>query len=219
LKEVDANGGVVTVPYVRAWEIMDNCLANNYLSLQTNNNSCQNKLFGMVGIMRKDVECALGILKDRFRILKTGIRVHGIEATDKIWRTCCALHTIILIVDDGINVQWENGISSDWEGSLGEHNNLDVSNNAPFAVSRLLSLEQHRSYYNTRDMGRGNEYVEEHIDDNEVVASVEHLPGDTIICRHVNRLSVDYFRERLVEHFDIMFKNGEVQGPSRLNRE
>jgi hypothetical protein len=33
--------------------------------------------------MRKDVECTLGILKGRLRLLKTG--VHGVEATDKIW--------------------------------------------------------------------------------------------------------------------------------------
>ena len=37
--------------------------------------------------MRKDVECVFGILKGRFRVLKTGIRLHGIKAADKIWLT------------------------------------------------------------------------------------------------------------------------------------
>jgi hypothetical protein len=46
--------------------------------------------------MRKDAECTFGILKGRFRILKTGVRVHGVEATDKIWLTCCALHNFVL---------------------------------------------------------------------------------------------------------------------------
>jgi hypothetical protein len=35
--------------------------------------------------MRKDVECTFGILKARFRIIKTGIRLHGVEVTDSIW--------------------------------------------------------------------------------------------------------------------------------------
>jgi hypothetical protein len=59
--------------------------------------------------MRKDVECAFGILKGRFRILKTGVRVHGVEATDKIWLTCCALHNFVLEAD-GLNEQWNNFI-------------------------------------------------------------------------------------------------------------
>jgi hypothetical protein len=59
--------------------------------------------------MRKYVECAFGILKGRFRILKTGVRVHGVEATDKIWLTCCALHNFVLEAD-GLNEQWNNFI-------------------------------------------------------------------------------------------------------------
>mmetsp|Transcript_2588 Transcript_2588/g.3868 ORF Transcript_2588/g.3868 Transcript_2588/m.3868 type:complete len:105 (-) Transcript_2588:443-757(-) len=43
--------------------------------------------------IRKDVECTFGIMKGRFRILKTGIALHGIEATDKVWMTCCGLIT------------------------------------------------------------------------------------------------------------------------------
>jgi hypothetical protein len=56
--------------------------------------------------------------KGRFRILTTGVRVHGVEATDKIWLTCCALHNFVLEAD-GLNEQWNNGLPSDWEGDLG----------------------------------------------------------------------------------------------------
>ena len=59
--------------------------------------------------MRKDVKCAFGILKGRFRILKTVVRLHGIEATDQIWMTCCALHNMLLDAD-GLSGEWENGV-------------------------------------------------------------------------------------------------------------
>ena len=61
--------------------------------------------------MRKDVECTFGILKGRWRILKSGIRVHGIETADQIWLTCCALHNWLL-TEDGLNKQWEDGVPS-----------------------------------------------------------------------------------------------------------
>ena len=49
--------------------------------------------------LRKDVECTFGILKGRWRILKTGIRCHNTEVGDNVWMTCCALHNHLLDVD------------------------------------------------------------------------------------------------------------------------
>ena len=67
--------------------------------------------------MRKDVECTFGILKGRWRILKTGIRVEGVDVVDKIWLTCCALHNWLLDID-GLDIAWseegEEVLSSDW---------------------------------------------------------------------------------------------------------
>ena len=37
--------------------------------------------------IRKDAECTFGIMKGRFCVLKTGTRVHGHVATDRIWLT------------------------------------------------------------------------------------------------------------------------------------
>ena len=71
--------------------------------------------------MRKDVECTFGILKGRWRILKSGIRHQGVDAVDKIWLTCCVLHNWLLEID-GLNAKWSE-ISmpgSDWEGELGD---------------------------------------------------------------------------------------------------
>ena len=47
---------------------------------------------------RKDVECTFGILKGRWRILKSGIRLQKAEHIVRIWKTCCALHNMLLEV-------------------------------------------------------------------------------------------------------------------------
>ena len=37
--------------------------------------------------IRKDVECTFGILKGRFRILKAGMILHGVDVVNDIWKT------------------------------------------------------------------------------------------------------------------------------------
>jgi hypothetical protein len=76
--------------------------------------------------MRKDFECTFGILKGRFWILKTGVQVHGVEATDKIWLICCALHNFLLETN-GLHKEGINGVPSNWEGELGCHSRRDVN--------------------------------------------------------------------------------------------
>jgi hypothetical protein len=68
--------------------------------------------------IRKDVECTFGILKCRWRVLKTGIRLHGFISADKVWLTCCALHNWLLHVD-GWDEEWLNGMSSEWKNRTG----------------------------------------------------------------------------------------------------
>ena len=73
--------------------------------------------------MQKDVECISGILKGRWRVLKTGIRCEGVEAVNKILLTCCALHNWLLDIA-GLDNSWDGlGVSpaSDWEGEMGDH--------------------------------------------------------------------------------------------------
>lgn len=85
---------------------------------------------------RKDVECTFGILKGRFRQLKSGIRVHGIEARDR-----SVLHNMLLEVD-GLAENWENGEKSDWEGEWGQHSRETVINNLPSSIrDRFLEAE------------------------------------------------------------------------------
>jgi DDE superfamily endonuclease len=75
--------------------------------------------------LRKDVECTFGILKGRWRILKTGIRVHNTEASDNIWMTCCALHNLLLDVD-GLSHKWKDCNPSSYENDDGEFQDVDI---------------------------------------------------------------------------------------------
>ena len=96
--------------------------------------------------MRKDVECAFGILKGRWRILKTGVRLHSTQSADRIWLTCCALHNMLLEVD-GLDIAWDGKQvgTSEWEGDLGRLESEDV----PMAMRRVLSPSQIRNYDTT----------------------------------------------------------------------
>jgi hypothetical protein len=121
LWELDDEGNEVAVKYRGCWLMVD----NGYLKWSTTVPPFKNSLSRReirwsewIESLRKDVECTFGILKGRWRILKAGVRVHGVEVTDKIFKTCCALHNWLLDVD-GLDEQWEQGVPSEWEGELG----------------------------------------------------------------------------------------------------
>lgn len=78
--------------------------------------------------LRKDVECTFGILKGRWYILKSGTRLQGVKVSNKIWKTCCALHNWLLEVDV---------MDDDWTRSDSMHDARDVVNHvlSPYAAS------------------------------------------------------------------------------------
>ena len=55
-----------------------------------------------VEIMRKDIECAFGILKGQFCILKYGMIFQKVEECDMVFKTLCAIHNF-LIKEDGLD--------------------------------------------------------------------------------------------------------------------
>jgi len=79
-------------------------------------------------LLRKDVECTFGILKGRWHILKTGIRLEGVEVANNIFKTCCALHNWLLEID---------GLDREWKGVNGQQEASDVLRYAPAALQRL----------------------------------------------------------------------------------
>lgn len=118
----DDPGEVIKRTYRGAWLLVDNgyhSWATTVPPIKTTNKKSEIRFSSWLESMRKDVECTFGILKGRWRILKSGIRVSGTECPDNIFLTCCALHNKLLEVD-GLDKEWRNGVSSDWEGIIGE---------------------------------------------------------------------------------------------------
>jgi Plant transposon protein len=71
-----------------------------------------NILVGMVGSLRKDVECLFGIMKSSFRILRNPVSFHTIEDLQNVMFCCCILHNLLLSADD-LDTAWEYDVAWD----------------------------------------------------------------------------------------------------------
>lgn len=138
------------------------------------------------------------------------MRLHSTQSVDRVWLTCCALHNWLLEID-GLDQTWDgvSATASEWEGEFGELEEVD----APMAIRNLLSPAQIREYDTSTIGGMMDvDYEEEDDDDDdEDMADVLDESGDGVI--NVRNLSLDYFRSKLVEHFDIKFQRGEINWP------
>jgi hypothetical protein len=92
LLTTDDNGKQKEIQMKGAYVIVD----NGYLAWSTTVpplkdlvNRSEIRFSQWLEALRKDVECTFGILKSRWRILKTGIRLHNMEVADQVWLTCC----------------------------------------------------------------------------------------------------------------------------------
>lgn len=220
----EREGEVVPVKYKGVWLMVD----NGYLKWATTMPPMKRSLdlkeirwSQWLESMRKDVECTFGILKGRWRLLKAGIRVHGVTKADDIWHTCCALHNFLLEVD-GLDKRWQNGVhTSYWEGEAGEFDSDDVALVArigqPDAIRRLLNPALRRGY-DTSAMGAGDD-LDMDYDINSQGNFEQDQTGpnspDQLSVRIVKDLSQPYFRSKLVDHFDILWRQGKIVWPSR----
>ena len=136
--------------------------------------------------------------------MKTGIRCHGVDVTDKVWKTCCALHNILLEKD---------GLSHEWSGALGEFDFDEETEEIPFALQRLSSPSERRQYDNS-GMGPGL-INDENPSDISVIPPVPILCGQTAVClndiNNVHQLSMDLFRKKLIVHFNILFQKNQIR--------
>jgi hypothetical protein len=108
LLDYDLLGNVISVKYKGVYVIVD----NGYLQwlctvppFTVTSDMDEIRWSKWLESMRKYVECTFGILKGRWCILKSGICLQGVDAVDKIWLTCCALHNWLLEID-GLNAKW-----------------------------------------------------------------------------------------------------------------
>mgnify|MGYP003331645556 FL=1 len=165
--------------------------------------------------MRKDVECTFGTLKGRFRILKAGVRMHGVNICDQIWLTCCALHNMLLDKD---------GLSIEWQDDIGLFDNREDHSNVPFALRRLLSGAEQRNY-DSSGMGPGYvDDIDDEQDENEITAQIQcdketvhdniyHIDQGEI--NDVHRIDANMMRDKLIIHFDILFRRHQIHWPQR----
>ena len=141
--------------------------------------------------MRKDVECTFGILKGRWRILKTGIRLKHPHCCDKIWKTCCAFHNFLLEVD-GLDKRWREGVPSRYAGELGWH---DTEDNARCNGNRQ---------YDCSGVGFGDDDCDDTTDVQFSTQTAQHA------TRHIRTsYSLDKFRGLLINHFE--YRDGSVE--------
>jgi len=210
LYEQSVDGTVNKVKYRGVWFLCDNGYLNWGITIPPFKNSTdyrEIRFSEWLESMRKDVECCFGIMKGRWRCLKTGIRLHGVDAGDKIWLTCCALHNRLLEVD-GLDNKWEQGVPSDWQSKMGEHEQAD----APLAIQRLNAPSLIRNYDTTEQHGSADVVLPP--EDSQLVVNDPSADGTGAIP--VRNLSMKCFRQKLVEHFDICFQKKELHWPTRL---
>ena len=188
--------------------------------------------------MRKDVECTFGIMKGkihircytlttlyiyncylyitgRWRILKTGVRLHGLQIVDDIWFTCCAFHNMLLNCD-GLDRKWNKGVNSPFEGELGWHAPGDTEAYCdPIIFQRFRSGRQGNnprlfdsSVLGSTEPNRINQHDE---DDNENDDGVQE-------AKSLSTLSNLKFRNILVTHFNKLWELGKLIWPSRTGK-
>ena len=148
--------------------------------------------------------------------MKIGIRVHSIESVDQLWSTCCALHNMFLIAD-GLSETWAEGGVSDWQGEIGLHHENDVSDTT----------------YDVSGMGHGNDRIEDedefgpdfendsgHSEINNGISTTENFleVNELDDFQYVRNIHYSTFRQKLVNHFDILFQQNKIRWPTRTGK-
>jgi hypothetical protein len=211
-----ATGEISKENYRGCWHLVD----NGYLSRPTTippikwtTSRMEIRFSAWLESLRKDVECTFGILKGRWRVLKTGIRLFGTVVPDKVFLTCCALHNCLLEID-GLDQKWEDGVDCDWvvdpdrKGDDDDDDEFDDENSDHANSSDVNEHRNHSAEYEERN----DDYKK-----NDGRAAKAPTKISTVgPVQVVRNLSLKEFRKRLVIHFVIACSRNEVKWPSRL---
>jgi hypothetical protein len=107
-----------------------------------------------------------------------------------------------------------HGVASEWEGELGYHHSAGIAEHGPnVAIGRLNSPED-MCTFDILGMGprtdvEGSGKAEEHVGENPA-------PGECRSIHIVRKLSLPYFRDSLVKHFDILFCQNKIKWPTQI---
>jgi hypothetical protein len=170
--------------------------------------------------MRKDVECSFGILKKRWRVLKHGFKLEDALQCDKMFLTCCALHNL-LILHDGFNKGQQFGDPSLWEGEMPTHFDPD---SIPLRSRGSDCLRLNRLHNRGNDSrrrvtpDRTAQHTESEIisPDDAVVITAQTNQRDGSGNYYVKNLTLDFFRQKLVDHFIICKDKGQLHWPKTV---
>ena len=141
--------------------------------------------------MRKDVECTFGIMKKRFSILDKGIDIKRIEEADQVVLTCCALHNLLLKIDERDGA-WEGGVAMDSD-----------NDNSNFAMNRLHNSGNSEDNHNNSEGNQTND-------------SYEYASDSFTIVKNMHQA---IFKQRLVEHLDILFHKNKIIWPKSAEKQ
>ena len=201
LLETDKDGNIVEVIYLGAWFMVD----NGYLSWSCTVPPIKDgvtykyiRFSEWLESMRKDVECTFGILKGRFCVLRYGLCIQSIKRCDQLFLTCCALHNRLLFID-GLDKNWSSGEKSNWEKEYIQHQRKPTS----FAIRRL--------YFN-KNAERSCVRMEPETPVKHKCYKKYSVSGKRV----VRKMPLHLFQERLIEHFDIRFKQKSIVWPTRI---
>jgi hypothetical protein len=193
-------GEVIAVKYKGVYVIVDNGYLNwscTVTPFTVTSNTHEIRWSRWLESMRKDVECTFGILKGRWRILKAGVRIHGVDCVDDVWLTCCALHNWLLDID-GLSGEWNNGVPvSDWEGPIRGMDLEGIDAGVANIIARLSKNLNPRNY-------------EEGVDEGVETSTTTELK--------ISSLSLPFFRSKLVAHFSILFERNQIVWPKSKRR-
>ena len=97
---VDSNGKIIKVK--GAYVITDDGYENISIFINPQILNSSRKCIAwseFIEAVRKDVECTVGILKNRFHFLKIGSRFGGQLIVESAFISCCILHNMLLSID------------------------------------------------------------------------------------------------------------------------
>lgn len=139
--------------------------------------------------VRKDVECAFGILIGRFRLFKRGVELHKKKDIEAALKVCAILHNMLLDEDGkNIDINWE-------------------ILNPPDSIDDENSNEEGDG--GVGHVGEEKDAADEEEDGPVLAVDQQPLPAVLTVSTHY------MLKFALARHFNIAFGRGEVQWPRR----